>query len=370
MAALEESARVSRRDKTSLSGRLRRYTYGVFKHRAIAGLRPLWHFPVASCKLQVMDTVANCYAASLDRLGGATLKKGTTTVIPHHVRSVAELDKWLASLDRWAAAKVLRQMDHRPPRFLYKYLASTSMGLRSLIVDSQLWLSSHEDFNDPFEMAAKVALEGSPKQIMDRLRQIAKTNGINGKARETTALQMYAAYRNAPSTFQDSYGSRTAQQGVFCFTAAGPRNLLMWSHYGEQHKGACLQFHASRAPSMHARALRVEYSNDYLSINWAGPEKERAEQLARAIFRKSQAWSYEKEYRLCFGERARSLEPIRAAGLTGIVLGAAASKGFKQHVDQLCKERALRGHPAVNVFQARRAGDAYRLIVDKLPRYR
>lgn len=41
-----------RRDKTSLSGRLHRYTYGVFKHRPREGLMALLHQATSWCKVR------------------------------------------------------------------------------------------------------------------------------------------------------------------------------------------------------------------------------------------------------------------------------------------------------------------------------
>lgn len=65
--------------------------------------------------------------------------------------------------------KLLREnLLNVPPPFLYKYFgfdhtSQTSIDrLRQIILDSQLWLSSPVDFNDPFDMSSYVDYEAKP----------------------------------------------------------------------------------------------------------------------------------------------------------------------------------------------------------------
>src|SRR5262249_779046 len=69
------------------------------------------------------------------------------------------------------------------PRFLYKFRTfdprdSTSVyRLKDLIVRSRFWLSSPLDFNDPFDMSAKVEVDGSIREKRLRLEEMLKDRG-------------------------------------------------------------------------------------------------------------------------------------------------------------------------------------------------
>src|SRR5205085_3407282 len=75
---------------------------------------------------------------------------------------------------------------------------------------------------------------------------------------------------------------------VFCLTTK-PTNILMWSHYADNHHGICLQF--SCRNSVFLNALKVEYSEAYPLLDLT-EDDDLLPLLAKAV-----AWSYEDEYR-------------------------------------------------------------------------
>jgi hypothetical protein len=67
-------------------------------------------------------------------------------------------------------------------------------------------------------------------------------------------------------------------------------NLLMWSHYADNHKGVCLEFSLRNA--VMCGALRCEYTREF------PPMKAYSEDEAdclRILLAKADVWSYERE---------------------------------------------------------------------------
>lgn len=90
--------------------------------------------------------------------------------------------------------------------------------------------------------------------------------------------------------------------GVLCLTS-NPDSVVMWSHYGDNHRGIVLEFDCSWPLFAEAKGLRrVEYVRE--RPRWDegakhGSEAEAA-QFDAVIFSKNQEWGYESELRQLF----------------------------------------------------------------------
>src|SRR5205809_3828745 len=107
-------------------------------------------------------------------------------------RTYDPLFQQVAALPYWNCRLYLaRQIrPDRYPRFRYKFKALASDAgedrakqLRDILIESLLWLSSPRDFNDPFDMTARITFEPkSQEQLRERLKQsIAKLAGLTWK---------------------------------------------------------------------------------------------------------------------------------------------------------------------------------------------
>ncbi|RCF49300.1 DUF2971 domain-containing protein [Aeromonas hydrophila] len=91
-------------------------------------------------------------------------------------------------------------------------------------------------------------------------------------------------------------------RGVSCFSKDG-KNMLMWSHYGDEHKGICIGYSKDRKPipdikpviyGKHGVIKTSSLYNAFVKNN--RDEKTIIEN--EILLKKSSAWKYEKEYRL------------------------------------------------------------------------
>lgn len=106
---------------------------------------------------------------------------------------------------------------------------------------------------------------------------------------------------------------RHYQRGVCCFSTTYSSPLL-WSHYGEQHRGLCIGYGLERRPKpeMHRvvyggrRSVRTSALINALVHN----DAEARQKLDRDILlRKARGWRYEKEYRL-LGDQGEQDSPL------------------------------------------------------------
>lgn len=95
---------------------------------------------------------------------------------------------------------------------------------------------------------------------------------------------------------------RHYERGVCCFSTTYSSPLL-WSHYGEQHRGLCIGYGLERRPrpEMHrvvyggSRSIRTSVLIAALVDESQTAKKELDRDV---LLRKARGWSYEKEYRL------------------------------------------------------------------------
>jgi Protein of unknown function (DUF2971). len=255
------------------------------------------------------------------------------------------------------------------PRFLYKYRTSLQMDSplvdrhRDLIVRSQLFLASPARFNDPYDMSVQVVLGGNASEVRKTFDDILKERGVPWQARQKELKQLM---RNGIGKIdvQRTYNQMVAAAGVYSF-AGDPLSILMWAHYGENHRGFCFQFDVAQDVTTFASAQRVEYSDDYPVLSWVGLNGG-TEKIETVLLRKFSGWSYEKEHRIVMPASAGHYVDIRPDALTGIIIGCQAPEESVVHLNQLLAERSAANLPLPRVYRAVKHGSRYQLIMKRV----
>jgi hypothetical protein len=121
---------------------------------------------------------------------------------------------------------------------------------------------------------------------------------------------------------KEIYSKHAKAIGVFSF-AGDPRSILMWTHYGNNHQGACVQFALAHDPRVFAMAVSVDYADDYPRIDYA---IDLGGQLIKSLTQKHSGWRYEKEWRLIHVNNANRYLRFKPDALTGVTLGCRSSE--------------------------------------------
>jgi hypothetical protein len=224
-------------------------------------------------------------------------------------------------------------------------------------------MSHHESFNDPFDMKAHVALEGSREQIEARFKALIadRTNARRRERREILRNIMSRPRAELQAALQEIFRQSAGQAGI-CSFAGDPRSILMWTHYARDHEGVCLQFEFARDPRTFTWAQEVQYSDEYPRINYADRSR-LPDQLYAALTRKHSGWRYEKEWRIVHLAGANTNLPFRADSLVGLILGCRATEEHRSAVEALLAERTKAGLPALRRYRAEQHPTAYQLVI-------
>jgi hypothetical protein len=305
---------------------------------------------------------------------GFTMTRVTLNPIPDTIRPMFEA---LIALPYFMRRLGIRKHLKPPPaRFLYKFRASPRdpspdakrdylSRMRQIMVDSELWLSSPSDFNDPFDTAGRFEIKGT---IAKRLAHIKKLIDKYAPAGATRTEIQEAHDRAARLTdgeildmLRPSFEAQRDSTGVICFVQGDPRDVLMWSHYAADHKGVCLQFEPARDLFTFGRAVAVKYVRQYPVVNWLKGGYE----MEKILRRKHPRWKYEAERRIIQIGAARSVFNYNPSALVGLLFGCAADDTVIRATETVLAARAAAGLPDLKLYRAKKHTSRYELVIKR-----
>ena len=307
---------------------------------------------------------------------------GSLVINLRPVPKADELARKLASAPYLTCRRYLHRLMAAPryPRFIYKFrtlrkvenpkpgepifTARSLFELRTVMVESLFWLSSPDNFNDPFDTWATWTIEGTESELRAHVKALGDqyASELTPEQREAGLQRtMDMPRKDLIAQLRGSFLQQRSQFGVCCFCAGDPRSVLMWSHYGGEHYGICLQFETSRDPMTLMRAIRVDYVDQFKKINWVGGNYRGA--VGETFTSKHLEWRDEAEHRIIQQEGAGRYVRYDPAALTGIIFGCRADQQVKTAVAGLIMERAGRGYPPLKQYYVGMNEDHYRLDI-------
>ena len=147
------------------------------------------------------------------------------------------------------------------------------------------------------------------------------------------------------------------QRRIYCLTPH-PLSTLMWSHYGGDHTGICLEFHIGNPLFLTAHG--VKYLDQYPKFVLTRMEPSDAMDF---ILTKAKCWEYEEEYRLIGSPHHPDGVPLKLDGeflrlphdaLLSVIVGCNGDYAAVQEI-------VLTHAPQVRAIQIARAPNQYRV---------
>ncbi len=204
---------------------------------------------------------------------------------------------------------------------LYKYRTFNSYSLDCL-TENTVWLAKPESFNDPFDCNVEVNEKFSIKRYKRYLKEVGKGIGV---PRKLIRRKMEDDIASVNTLTDDAYQELqerirvsdeiSRNMGVFCLTEK-PDDILMWSHYADNHRGFCIEYKRSEANYLGAVAtdifkydssFQIEaiitkpiiYSEDYPNVRVLDLLTLKTwDPLYSMILTKAKQWEYEKKWRM------------------------------------------------------------------------
>lgn len=246
---------------------------------------------------------------------------------------------------------------------LYHYEPFVPKYLEDTLVRDRVHFSNPQNFNDPWDCrpvydAADLNEPGNRAKWIRFLqcrvdeaplerREVLMSLNAPWKENEVFLSETIAGITTA------TWENNVERWRIYCLTSR-PASLLMWSHYGDKHRGICLEFDASKSPVKDARKVTYKDSPQLIGPSMLndGPAM-----LEVVLTSKSHAWIYEDEYRVLARNKksdptfTNTTEddylPLPPGAITAVIMGCNADYGaienlVKKFAPSLPVKRAVR----------------------------
>lgn len=238
-------------------------------------------------------------------------------------------------------------------QFIFKYRNIDST--KKILDNNSLWFSSPNDFNDPFDCQ----IVPNTNNTLDEIESFLRSNSegrINESQIKNLAKETFETPGKWKSIIEQTFDKIVNKSGVCCFTK-NEKNLLMWSHYTESHKGVCLKFDILKDTDFFVYPLPVNYRDDYPDYNHLGNRQTLVNDI---VLSKSNDWSYEQEIRV-LKIHENGLIPFKKNALIEIIFGC---KTPKREIDEIISLSVTKGY-TIKFKQAKKKNREFALeIVD------
>jgi hypothetical protein len=156
---------------------------------------------------------------------------------------------------------------------LYKYQACPAEGaikqkwVRDIFFEHKLFFASRTSFNDPFDCVVPSLLQ-TPGNLVKRFAEefVDRTFPSATEAEWRDKVSMLMSVGALKGMRQDVQKD-VDDAGIACFSKVRD-DILMWAHYGDKHKGLCLEFDGSDNCNFFGEALPVEVCGFHARPFW------------------------------------------------------------------------------------------------------
>jgi hypothetical protein len=285
------------------------------------------------------------------------------------------------------------------PKRIYKYRSDNSYA-RENLTSSTIWLASPDSYNDPYDCLLRFSapsmvsaferglidpfVTGYQLEIpADKIKEAKESatplrtlsNNVSGAGKPGANPKQMADFftKMVPSYVQGTVEVLQAMRTIMkiCSFSAVSDSILMWSHYGTNHQGFCIEYDLENfdPDDVFLRNLYpVIYSHQLFDLTpWA--EKlvtGKREELTTlfpllGVLQKFDGWAYEQEWRYVLFQENPTPNRARPMPLPSrVFLGAKASPLTINALLATCEEKNIA------VSQMRMANDKYELLADPI----
>ena len=240
-----------------------------------------------------------------------------------------------------------------PPGPLWKYLSlSPSQDptwqekLTQICIDRKIYCSSPRDFNDPFDCLPCVVspqsqpdIEAGTNHLIARFIDSLPQHSPDEIEREARAGILSFSPEELEKWSKIACEGTASKMGAFCLSERID-NVLMWSHYANNHTGVAIKFE----PLVNLKGglmplFKVRYQDARPKISYFASDE--AIDFADALTTKATFWEYEREWRKIVPDGAGKFVQIDQNIVTGLVFGINCSDNLRQAVKSVLSSRTM-----------------------------
>ncbi len=254
------------------------------------------------------------------------------------------------------------------PQTIFKYEPFALRAIQNLKASS-VYFAPPAVFNDPYDCAITASIADASHDEVEQLRTEFSTSGAyTQEVRDANShldLDEFETQirRGAQVVIDKARNDFLRKRGVTCFSETND-NLLMWSHYGGQYKGFCLEFRTDFEPFSKLQGVSYVTEMPQFPLSDFIRNENHTQLMKRMFLTKSSAWAYEKEWRV-FHAEAETLFPYKREALKAIYFGPDIAA---QDRDLLCLILHCQ-NPDAELWIGSRSSTAFRVEFAKAPGY-
>lgn len=255
------------------------------------------------------------------------------------------------------------------PEKLYKYRDWNDPYHKKVITDGEIFIASPNRLNDPFDCNIQFAYQKfAENEVLERsyLNDIIKDqfpyfSKIQHEIEVNRLQKLHKDPKWIEAATKNTYDRLSSKIGIVSFSELY-NNILMWSHYGNSHKGFCIGIKSRRFLFEKDRKWGggpINYVDEYPVIL---PTTSDISDITTLLFTKHSMWGYEKEYRLIRTKAANTVEKIYEDDIAEIIIGYAMSEKNQDEIIKIAESK----YPSVPIFKMKPAIYKFELIAEKI----
>ena len=222
-----------------------------------------------------------------------------------------------------------------------------------------LYLSARSELNDPFDVKSVLDFTKVALHPPSYFKHLFKDRGLTHAKRKEIKNRLYSPEK-IKNAIQSHLNKAIEGTGFHSFTTKN-RDLLMWSHYADGHRGVCMVFSTAHDIDTFISALPVSYQQSLPVIEYS--QNIGKDLVKKAFLTKAKPWKYEEERRIFCPNLAKKFLRFNPAALVGLVLGANISVENEENIRGLIDERVAKGLPPLKIYRAYQSENEYRLRI-------
>ena len=234
--------------------------------------------------------------------------------------------------------KGLKKLGKEVPTKLYRYFPlgpsnkAWSERMRDILENNHMYCPAPSQLNDPFDCIVKLAPVNREREI-DFQGRTDREAGIQGRVDRQTGVLSFSLRKD---------------------------NVLMWSHYANNHRGLCLEFDMNEwtKNKRPCHLDKVQYCMSRSFVTLSLEEQREAVALKKIAFTKHKDWHYENEWRMIcsFRDRCAPYLKFPKPALTGVIFGLRMAGDDRCAMEQIIRDT---DYGNLTLYEAREDHDRF-----------
>lgn len=238
------------------------------------------------------------------------------------------------------------------PQVLYKY--RTVDQTKKILENPSFWFAKPDSFNDPFDCNLSECKTPSIDEALKYLKSLREYTPEH--LNKITSL-----FQKEPDKLL-SLVKETKQKVInnrgICSLSKKHNNILMWSHYADNHKGIVVGLDLKSDLDFFLYPVNVSYQDNYTELNYF---KDPEESINATIRTKSSLWAYEEEIRIY--KSASGLHKINKDAIKEIYFGINTAQQNIDEIRKLCEDQQI---PNIQFYKGEKAHASFDIVFSPL----